>query len=68
MRLTSEAVELINAHTEPPPNGSHVLALTRGGKLVEAHWSSKSIFDFDGWCHFPKIPADIKHIQSERYK
>jgi hypothetical protein len=68
MRLTDDVVRLIDAHEQQPPNGTHVLALTRGGKLVEAYWNSKSLFDFDAFMPYPKIPDDVKQIQSERYK
>lgn len=68
MRLTAEVVSLTNAHIEQPPAGSRVLALTRGGKLVEAIWRSSSLGEYDGWCMFPKVPDDVKQIQSERYK
>lgn len=68
MRLTAEIVSLTNAHVEQPPAGSRVLALTRGGKLVEAIWRSSSLGEFDSWMHYPKVPDDVKQIQSERYK
>ncbi len=68
MRLTAEVVSLTNAHIEQPPAGSRVLALTRGGKLVEAIWRSSSLGEFDAWVSYPKIPDDVKKIQSERYK
>lgn len=68
MRLTAEVVSLTNAHIEQPPAGSRVLALTRGGKLVEAIWRSNSLGEFDAWVSYPKVPDDVKQIQSARYK
>lgn len=68
MRLTAESVALINTKNMEPEAGSRVLALTQGGKLVEAIWRSMSRFEYDAWMPYPKIPDDVKQIQSERYK
>ena len=68
MRLTAEVVGLTNARIKEPEAGSRVLALTQGGKLVEAVWRSNSRFEYDAWMPYPKIPDDVKQIQSERYK
>lgn len=68
MRLTAEVVSLTNAHIEQPPAGSKVLALTRGGKLVEAVWRSNSAGEYDAWMAYPTVPDEVKRIQVERYK
>jgi hypothetical protein len=57
----------INAHTSPPLTyGSAVLALTRGGKLIETIWTLTSIETCDAYMLYPKIPADIKALQQGR--
>ena len=68
MILTAERVELVDVREHEPPNGSKVLALTQGGKLVEAVWKSNSKHDFDAWGHYPKIPETVKQRQIDRYK
>lgn len=64
----SQTTYLVNTRTEQPPNGARVFALTHGGRLVETIWNSRSAQDFDGWMRYPKVPDDVKQIQSERYK
>lgn len=66
--LTAEMVALVDALVEEPPNGARVFALTHGGRLVETIWNSRSKYDYDGWMRYPKIPAEIKERQSNRYK
>lgn len=57
----------INAHTSVTlPYGSAVLALTRGGKLIETVWTLISIETCDAYMLYPKIPADIKALQQGR--
>jgi len=57
----------INAHTASLlPYGSAVLALTRGGKLIETIWTLTSIDTCDAYMLYPKIPADIKALQQGR--
>lgn len=68
MHLTADVVALIDVREQEPENGAKVLALTQGGKLVEATWKSNSKHDFDAWCCFPKIPEAVKQRQVDRYK
>lgn len=68
MHITAAVVELKNVLDGEPDNGARVLALTRGGKLVEAVWRSNSRFEYDAFMPYPKIPAAVKAIQSERWK
>lgn len=68
MHLTAEVVELMNVLDNEPPNGAKVLALTQGGKLVEATWRHNSKNDFDAWMPYPKIPPAVKQRQVDRYK
>jgi hypothetical protein len=57
----------INAHTSSSLRyGSAVLALTKGGKLIETIWTSTSIDTCDAYMLYPKIPADIKALQKGR--
>jgi hypothetical protein len=67
-RPTRPAVELIDAHQAPPPNGARVLALGRGGVLVPTVWTSDSIGFFDAWSAYPQVPASVKELQSSRLK
>lgn len=66
--LTAVSVALIDVLEREPENGSKVLALTQGGKLVETTWRHNSKNDFDAWCCFPKIPEAVKQRQVDRYK
>ena len=66
--VTAELVHLIDVLEQEPPNGAKVLALTQGGKLVEATWKHNSKNDFDSWMPYPKIPASVKQRQVDRYK
>lgn len=68
MHLTADVVELVDSHVQEPPNGSKVLALTHGGKLVETVWKSNSKYDFDSWMPYPKVPETVKQRQVDRYK
>ena len=68
MHLTAEVVELADVRDGEPPNGSKVLALTHGGKLVEVIWKSNSKYEFDSWMPYPKIPETVKQRQVDRYK
>jgi hypothetical protein len=68
MHLTAEVVELVDVRDSEPENGARVLALTQGGKLVEAVWNSRSRFEYDAWSHYPRIPTEVKQRQIERYK
>lgn len=68
MHITAEVVELIDVREEEPPNGSKVLALTQGGKLVEATWKHNSKYEFDAWAMYPRVPAAVKQRQVDRYK
>lgn len=68
MILTAEVVELVDVRDGEPPNGSKVLALTHGGKLVEVLWKSRSRDEFDSWMPYPKVPDSVKKRQSDRYK
>lgn len=64
---TEEAPSLTNAHRQQPVNGTQVLALNRSGVLVKAVWTSQSIKYFDAWMYHPKVPQDVKDIQSARF-
>ena len=68
MHLTAQMVELMDSYQDQPPNGSKVLALTHGGKLVEAVWKSNSKYEFDSWMPYPKVPDSVKQRQVDRYK
>jgi hypothetical protein len=68
MHMTAETVALIDVREQEPPNGAKVLALTQGGKLVEATWKHNSKDDFDAWCSYPKVPEAVKERQVNRYK
>lgn len=68
MHLTAEVVELVDVRDKEPENGARVLALTQGGKLVEAIWNSRSRFEYDAWSRYPRIPDAVKQRQIERYK
>lgn len=66
---TAKNVEWINAHDcfdNQLPIGQNVLALTRGGKLIETVWTENSIDTCDAFMYYPKIPVDIRELQSRR--
>lgn len=65
-REVAKSCTWISAHTNPPPNGSKVLALTIGSKLIECVWSKDSIKYCDCWSPYLKIPAEVREIQSNR--
>lgn len=66
-RETATIAMLQNAHTNPPPTGSTVLALTRMGVLISTQWSNKSIEYCDAWTSYPRVPADVKKLMGDRY-
>lgn len=66
VRPTAQSIFLVNAHDNPPVTGQSVLALTRGGKLVETVWKTDSLLYFDAWCKYPKVPDDVKKLQLSR--
>ena len=65
--ITAPVAEWIDAYTNPPPNGSKVLGLTRGGKLIECVFMADSLSYLDAWASYPKVSAAIKQRQVERY-
>lgn len=65
--VTAKSVHLTDAHKNPPPNGSAVLALTLGGKLVETIWKVDSLKYYDAWSEYPKVPKSVKKRQLARF-
>ena len=59
-RPTSKFVELIDARISTPPDGTRILALTKGNVLVPAIWQSDSLQYFDAWMFYPKVPISVK--------
>lgn len=57
----------INAHENPPHNGSRVLGLTKYGCMVVMVWNSDSINWCDAHIAFPAVPESIKKIQGDRW-
>lgn len=66
-RQVAQQAEFINAHEFPPMQGSQLIGLTRGGKLIELTWQKDSINFVDATCAYPKIPASVKAIQQARW-
>lgn len=64
---TEDAPSLTNAHKSQPALGTQVLALNHSGVLVKAMWTSQSIKYFDAWMYHPKVPQDVKDLQTQRY-
>lgn len=65
-RPTLTAVQMKNAHVEPPLAGQRVWALTHGNKVVEVEWKTDSIRYFDAWYPYVKVPQEIKDLQTAR--
>ena len=59
-RPTAKFVELIDAHIDTPPEGTRILALTKGNVLVPAIWQADSLQYFDAWMFYPKVPVSVK--------
>jgi hypothetical protein len=67
-RITVHSTSMIDAHLQPPPAGTRVFALNRGGVIVQTVWKSNSIDDFDAWHPYLKVPDTVRKRQSERYQ
>lgn len=62
---TSNHPEFCDPKVAPPPSGSDVLLLTRGGVLVRGRWISNG--DYIAWCPMPKMPSWLKKELSNVY-
>jgi len=67
IRQVAQVCTLTNAHTNPPPNASRVLALTNAGCLIQLVWSKTSIEWCSAWCPFPAVPDDVKKLLGDKY-
>lgn len=53
---TAWSVEWLDADEHPPPKGTKVLLLTRGGVAVMGHWQQGMV----AWTPLPRVPQSIK--------
>jgi len=60
-RPTSKTPQLVSIRVNPPKNGDKLLALSKGGRLLETVWGQNSHHTFIATMPYPDLSDDLKH-------